>query len=290
MKGFKWLGILVAVVLMAALCVVPVSASPAVTTPVNTQTLFASATPPTVTTQNATGTVVNADGQTAGYFHGTLTAKGTNDTTAIQVWFEYGTTTEYGSTTAKVNMNRTGTFSAKIPSNLLVGTTYDYRAVAEYTDAGGGAADGANKTIVYSYPVMTGTYTCQISSWTKSLAGVQKVHVTNMTITITTQSGTTISAASVKLSDLFGSTASSVTGVVGPIGAHPYLYLTGVDGTTKLNTNIICKVNLNGNGTVRSISGTIQSVIGATTPSWFISNFTGAIPAATTTTTTTIGS
>jgi len=286
MKGFKWLGILVAVVLMAALCVVPVSASPAVTTPVNTQTLFASATPPTVTTQNATGTVVNADGQTAGYFHGTLTAKGTNDTTAIQVWFEYGTTTEYGSTTAKVNMNRTGTFSAKIPSNLLVGTTYDYRAVAEYTDAGGGAADGANKTIVYSYPVMTGTYTCQISSWTKSLAGVQKVHVTNMTITITTQSGTTISAASVKLSDLFGSTASSVTGVVGPIGAHPYLYLTGVDGTTKLNTNIICKVNLNGNGTVRSISGTIQSVIGATTPSWFISNFTGAIPAATTTTTT----
>src|SRR5208283_122103 len=137
MKDFKWLGILVAVVLMAALCVVPVSASPAVTIPVNTQGLFTSATPPTVTTQNATGTVINADGQTAGYFHGTLTAKGTNDTTAIQVWFEYGTTTEYGSTTTKVTMNHTGTFSAKIPSNLLVGTTYDYRAVAEYTDAGG---------------------------------------------------------------------------------------------------------------------------------------------------------
>ena len=40
MKGFKWLGILVAVALIAALCVVPVSASPAVTTPVNTQGLF----------------------------------------------------------------------------------------------------------------------------------------------------------------------------------------------------------------------------------------------------------
>ena len=80
MKSFKWLGILVAVVLMAALCVVPVSASPAVTIPVNTQGLFTSATPPTVTTQNATGTVINTNGQTAGYFHGTLTAKGTNDT------------------------------------------------------------------------------------------------------------------------------------------------------------------------------------------------------------------
>jgi len=120
--------------------------------PSNTQTLFTSATPPTVTTQNATGTVVNANGQTAGYFHGTLTAKGTNDTTAIQVWFEYGTTTSYGSTTTKVTMNHTGTFSAKILANLTVGTTYDYRAVAEYTDAGGGAADGTNKTIIYSYP------------------------------------------------------------------------------------------------------------------------------------------
>ena len=69
--------------------------------PVNTQGYFTSATPPTVTTQNATGTVINANGQTAGYFHGTLTAKGTNDTSAIQVWFEYGTTTSYGSTTSQ---------------------------------------------------------------------------------------------------------------------------------------------------------------------------------------------
>ena len=285
MKGFKWLGILVAVALIVAMCVVPVSASPAVTIPVNTQTLFTSATPPTVTTQNATGTVVNADGQTAGYFHGTLTAKGTNDTSNIQVWFEYGTTTSYGSTTTKVTMNRTGTFSAKIPSNLTVGTTYDYRAVAEYTDAGGGAANGANKTFIYSYPVMAGTYTCQINTWTKSLAGVQKVHVSSMSITFTTQSGATISAASVKIPDLFETTASAVTGVVGPIGAHTYVYLTGVDNTTKLNANIICKVNLNSNGTVRSISGTIQAVVGATTPSWFISNFNGAIPHTTTTTT-----
>jgi len=275
MKGFKWLGILVAVALMAALCVVPVSASPAVTTPVNTQTLFTSATPPTVTTQNATGTVVNANGQTAGYFHGTLTAKGTNDTTAIQVWFEYGTTTSYGSTTTKVTMNHTGTFSAKIPANLTVGTTYDYRAVAEYTDAGGGAADGTNKTIIYSYPTLTGTYTCQISTWTKNLEGAQKVHVDSMSIIFTTQSGSAISAASVKIPDLFSTTASAVTGVVGPIGANTYLYLTGADATTKLDANIICKVNLNSDGTVKSISGTIQAVVGATTPSWFISNFTG---------------
>jgi hypothetical protein len=275
MKGFKWLGILVAVVLIVAMCVVPVSASPAVTTPVNTRGLNAEATPPTVTTQAATGTVVNANGQTAGYFHGTLTAKGTNDTSAIQVWFEYGTTTSYGSTTTKVTMNKTGTFSAKIPANLTVGTTYDYKAVAEYVDAGGGAATGSNQTFEYNYPVMTGTYSCQISAWTKNLVGVQQVHVGSMTITVTTQSGTTISAASVKLSDLFSTTASAVTGIVGPIGAHTYMYLTGIDNTTHLNTVIICKVILNSNGTVRSISGTIQAVVGTTTPSWFISNFNG---------------
>ena len=242
------------------------------------------ATPPTVTTQNATGTVINANGQTAGYFHGTLTAKGTNDTSAIQVWFEYGTTTSYGSTTAKVTMNKTGTFSAKIPGNLTVGTTYDYKAEAEYVDAGGGAATGANETFEYNYPAMTGIYSCQISTWTKNLVGVNKIHVAHMIITVTTQTGAAISAATVKLSDLFGSTASAVTGIVGPIGAHPYLYLTGIDNTTHLNTVIICKVNLNSNGTVRSISGTIQAVIGATTPSWFISNFNGAIPPTTTTT------
>ena len=39
MKGFKWLGIMVAVALIVAMCVVPVSASTAVTTRVNTQEL-----------------------------------------------------------------------------------------------------------------------------------------------------------------------------------------------------------------------------------------------------------
>ena len=200
------------------------------------------------------------------------------------MWFEYGTTTSYGSTTAKVTMNKTGTFSAKIPGNLTVGTTYDYKAEAEYVDAGGGAATGSNETFEYNYPAMTGIYNCQISAWTKNLVGVNKIHVTHMTITITTQTGAAISAATVKLSDLFGSTASAVTGIVGPIGAHTYMYLTGIDNTTHLNTVIICKVILNSNGTVRSISGTIQAVVGTTTPSWFISNFNGAIPPTTTTT------
>ena len=53
-------------------------------------------------------------------------------------------------------MNKTGTFSAKIPGNLTVGTTYDYKAVAEYADAGGAPATGANKTFEYNYPAMTG--------------------------------------------------------------------------------------------------------------------------------------
>jgi|GEM_PF-5502214 len=270
----KSVGILAAMGLIAALCGAPVSAAPMVIQQTQAQASFV-ATAPTVTTQNATGTVVNANGQTAGYFHGTLTAKGTNDTSAIQVWFEYGTTTSYGSTTAKVTMNKTGTFSAKIPGNLTAGTTYDYKAVAEYADDGGGPATGANQTFEYNYPAITGIYTCQISTWTKNLVGVNKIHVAHMTITVGTQTGAAISVASVKLSELFNTTASAVTGIVGPIGAHPYLYLTGIDNTTHLNTVIICKVILNSNGTVRSISGTIQAVVGTTTPSFFISNFTG---------------
>ena len=275
MKGFKWLGILVAIVLIVAMCVVPVSASPAVTIPINTQGLNTEATPPTVTTQAATGTVVNTNGQTAGYFHGTLTAKGTNDTSNIQVWFEYGTTTSYGSTTTKVTMNHTGTFSAKIPANLTVGTTYDFKAEAEYIDAGGGAATGANETFEYNYPTLGGTYFCQFSVRTKNLEGISQVHVSSMTIDVTGQSGGTISEASVQLPDLFGSTRSAVTGSVGPIGASTYLYLTGTDSTTKLSTNIICHIIFNANGTVHTITGTIQSVIGTVTPSWFIANFIG---------------
>ena len=77
------------------------------------------------------------------------------------------------------------------------------------------------------------------------------------------------------LGDVYKRQASAVTGIVGPIGAHPYLYLTGIDNTTHLNTVIICKVILNSHGTVRSISGTLQAVVGTTTPSFFISNFNG---------------
>ena len=68
----KSVGILAAMGLIAALCGAPVSAAPMVIQQTQAQASFV-ATAPTVTTQNATGTVVNANGQTAGYFHGTLT-------------------------------------------------------------------------------------------------------------------------------------------------------------------------------------------------------------------------
>ena len=88
----KSVGILAAMGLIAALCGVPVSAAPMVIQQTQAQASFV-ATAPTVTTQNATGTVVNANGQTAGYFHGTLTAKGTNDTSGyssvVRIWHNY---------------------------------------------------------------------------------------------------------------------------------------------------------------------------------------------------------
>jgi len=87
MVGNPWF----AAALIVAMCVVPVSASPAVTTNVNTQGLNASGnTADSHHAERHRHSIINANGQTAGYFHGTLTAKGTDDTSNIQVWFEYG--------------------------------------------------------------------------------------------------------------------------------------------------------------------------------------------------------
>jgi hypothetical protein len=46
------------------------------------------------------------------------------------VWFEWGTTTNYGTTTSSINQNYTGAFSQYL-GNLFSGQVYHYRAVAQ---------------------------------------------------------------------------------------------------------------------------------------------------------------
>jgi len=89
---------------------------------------------PTVVTNAAT----NIDDASA-TINGSLTDMGTAST--VSCYFEYGTTTAYGSSCSAVDMTATGSFWCDL-SGLSEDTTYHYRAVAD----GDGTAYGADMT------------------------------------------------------------------------------------------------------------------------------------------------
>jgi hypothetical protein len=86
--------------------------------------------PPTVVTSAAT-----AIGTTTATLNGSLTNLGT--ATSVQVSFEWGLTTTYGSQTSPQTMTGIGSFSAALTS-LSSSTTYHFRAKAVGTDTGYG--------------------------------------------------------------------------------------------------------------------------------------------------------
>lgn len=91
--------------------------------------------PLTVTTQASSGRT----------FNGTLVDMGgANDT----VWFEFGTTTSYGDSTTHVAQTAPTAFTASMPSTLIPGTLYHYRAVM---DNGTTTATGSDVTFVFPY-------------------------------------------------------------------------------------------------------------------------------------------
>jgi parallel beta-helix repeat protein len=90
--------------------------------------------PPQVTTEGASSITTSS-----------ATLTGNLDNTGgetCQVWFEYGTTTSYGSSTTKLSMSLTGPFSAII-STLSDDTTYHFRACASNSK---GTRYGSDKT------------------------------------------------------------------------------------------------------------------------------------------------
>jgi len=80
---------------------------------------------PAVTTNAATGV-----GDTTATLNGNLDGMG--NAASCEVWFEYGTTTSYGTSTAHQMKTSTGVFSQSI-STLTKGTLYHFRAVAKNT-------------------------------------------------------------------------------------------------------------------------------------------------------------
>ena len=108
----------------------------------NTTTTTTPPTPPTVTTNAATYTQMSSTGNPEITFNGTLTI---GSYKSVSVYFEYGLTTAYGYTSAKITKKTSGTFSATAITNLAVGTTYDYRADVKY---GSTVIHGSNQTAV----------------------------------------------------------------------------------------------------------------------------------------------
>ena len=97
-------------------------------------------TPPSVTTVEATGI-----GLTSATLNGDLDSLGT--ASSVQVVFEWGTDTSYGSTTAPLGMTAIGTFSAEL-TGISANTTYHFRAKA----AGDGTTYGDELT--FSTPAL----------------------------------------------------------------------------------------------------------------------------------------
>jgi len=95
-----------------------------------------------VTTSPATG-ITNS--------HATLNGNldDLGNTSMVQVWFEYGNTTEYGNSTGMQARNSPGSFSSTI-TGLNPGTTYYYRAAALNPVAGGRSVHGASSSFVTS--------------------------------------------------------------------------------------------------------------------------------------------
>lgn len=97
----------------------------------------------TVTTLPATGISSNS-----AILNGSLNSLG--NTTAVQVWFEYGTTADYGNSTEMQTMNSPGSFSSSV-TGLAAGRTYYYRTVALNPTAGGRSVPGPATMFTTNY-------------------------------------------------------------------------------------------------------------------------------------------
>ena len=104
-----------------------------------TFTLSSPVTSPSVSTSSATSI-----GPSSATLNGYLSSMG--EASSCTVYFQYGTTTSYGSTTGTQAKSSTGTFSQSL-TGLSPGTTYHYRAVASNS---AGTAYGADTTFTTS--------------------------------------------------------------------------------------------------------------------------------------------
>ena len=151
--------------------------------------------PPTVTTNAASGV-----GQTSATLKGTVNPNGTS----TSVYFQYGTTTSYGSTTASQAIG-SGTSSVTVSqavSGLICNTVYHFRAVATTVY---GTTAGLDQTFTTSACTPAGFYTltpCRLAdtrSASGPMGGPALVAGTNRSLTLAGQCGIPAGARAVSV-------------------------------------------------------------------------------------------
>ncbi len=169
-------------------------------------------TPPTVTTDNATNITISS-----ATISGNLTDLGT--ATTVNVFFEYGTTTLYGSTTISQAMTATGAFSANL-TGLSPGTIYHFRATVIGTNGVAQGADVPFTTVAIPPVVSTTDNATNITINSAVVSGNLTDKGAATTIYVSFEYGTTASYGSM-------TTAQSMTGT-GVFSAS----LTGLSSNT----------------------------------------------------------
>lgn len=99
-------------------------------------------TAPAPSVQVVTGSASNITASSA-YLNGDLTLLGSYK--SVDVWFEWGTTTAYGTVTARQTYTGPGAFSVPV-AGLYSGTTYHFRAVAQAPVPGAPVVYGADRS------------------------------------------------------------------------------------------------------------------------------------------------
>tara|TARA_Y100000310_G_scaffold12718_2_gene13105 strand:+ start:1519 stop:3873 length:2355 start_codon:yes stop_codon:yes gene_type:complete len=122
---------------------------------------------PEIGTLPASGISMDRNGVTAATLSANLSSLG--GIPEANVWFEYGLTAAYGSTTANTSYTATGTITDTLPTNLTPGATYHFRVVGQNAMADG-TDNGTDADFTFTMPTAT-TGTASIAGATITLNG-----------------------------------------------------------------------------------------------------------------------
>jgi N-acetylneuraminic acid mutarotase len=200
----------------------------ATATPTPTPTPTATATPTPVVTTNAATNVASSSAT----LNGSVNPRGSTTT----VYFQYGTTSSYGHTTA--SQTRTGNTSQSVSANisgLAASTAYHFRIVATNS---GGTSYGSDRTFTTlaapAPPVVTTNPATLVASLSATLNG--SVNPGGLTTTVYFQYGTTTSyghttASQTKTGSTSQSVSANISGLAASTTYHFRIVATNSAGT-----------------------------------------------------------